>query len=123
MDDKIKKFKELVNESNNIVFFGGAGVSTESGIPKCSCGGIIKPDVVLYEEGLNDNILDNSIYAIANADMLIVAGTSLTVQPASSLINYFKGKHLVLINRDTTPYDYKADLVINDGLGTVFKEV
>ena len=238
MNDKIQKFKELVNESNNIVFFGGAGVSTESGIPdfrskdglynqqykyppeeilshtffmhytdefykfykdkmnclkyesnithiklaelenkgklkavvtqnidglhqkagskivyelhgsvlrnycmnchkfydaeyvfnsngipKCSCGGIVKPDVVLYEEGLNDDTLDNSIYAIANADMLIVAGTSLTVQPASSLINYFKGKNLVLINRDTTPYDYKADLVINDGLGAVFKEI
>ena len=238
MDDKIQKFKELVNESNNIVFFGGAGVSTESGIPdfrskdglynqqykyppetilshtffmnytdefykfykakmnclkyepnithiklaelenkgklkavvtqnidglhqkagskivyelhgsvlrnycmnchkfydaeyvfnsngipKCSCGGIVKPDVVLYEEGLNDDTLDNSIYAIANADMLIVAGTSLTVQPASSLINYFRGKNLVLINRDTTPYDYKSNLVINDGLGTVFKEI
>ena len=238
MDDKIQKFKELVDESNNIVFFGGAGVSTESGIPdfrskdglynqqykyppeeilshsffmhntdefykfykdkmnslkyehnithiklvelenkgklkavvtqnidglhqkagskivyelhgsvlrnycmnchkfydaeyvfncdgvpKCSCGGIVKPDVVLYEEGLNDEILDNSIYAIANADMLIIAGTSLTVQPASSLINYFKGKNLVLINRDTTPYDYKADLVINDDLGAVFKEI
>ena len=238
MDNKIQKFKELVNKSNNIVFFGGAGVSTESGIPdfrskdglynqqykyppeqilshtffmnntdefykfykdkmnclkyepnithiklaeledkgklkavitqnidglhqkagsknvyelhgsvlrnycmnchnffdaeyvfnsdgvpKCSCGVIIKPDVVLYEEGLNDDTLDNSIYAIANADMLIVAGTSLTVQPASSLINYFKGKHLVLINRDTTPYDYKANLLINDGLGAVFREI
>lgn len=238
MDDKIQRFKQLVDESNNIVFFGGAGVSTESGIPdfrskdglynqqykyppetilshtffmnntdefykfykakmnslkyqpnithiklaelenkgklkavitqnidglhqkagskivyelhgsvlrnycmnchkfydaeyvfnsdgipKCSCGGIIKPDVVLYEEGLNDDIIDNSIYTIQNADMMIVAGTSLTVQPASSLINYFKGKNLVLINRDTTPYDYKADLVINDDLGTVFKKI
>ena len=238
MNDKIQKFKELVNESNNIVFFGGAGVSTESGIPdfrskdglynqqykyppetilshtffmnktdefykfykakmnclkykpnithiklaelenkgklkavitqnidglhqeagskivyelhgsvlrnycmncnkffdaeyvfnsesvpKCSCGAIVKPDVVLYEEGLNDNTFDGAISAIANADMLIVAGTSLTVQPASSLINYFKGQNLVLINRDTTPYNYKADLVINDGLGTVFKEI
>lgn len=238
MNDKIQKFKELVNESNNIVFFGGAGVSTESGfpdfrskdglynqqykyppetilshtffmnktdefykfykakmnclkykpnithiklaelenkgklkavitqnidglhqeagskivyelhgsvlrnycmncnkffdaeyvfnsesVPKCSCGAIVKPDVVLYEEGLNDNTFDGAISAIANADMLIVAGTSLTVQPASSLINYFNGKNLVLINRDTTPYNYKADLVINDGLGTVFKEI
>ena len=238
MDDKIQKLKELVDESNNIIFFGGAGVSTESGIPdfrskdglynqqydyppetilshtffmkntdkfykfykgkmnclkyepnithiklaklekegklkaiitqnidglhqkaesktvyelhgsvlrnycmncgkfydaeyvfncdgipKCSCGGIIKPDVVLYEEGLNDNIISDSIYAIQNADLLIVAGTSLTVQPASSLINYFKGQNLVLINRDSTPYDYKADLVINDSLGIVFKEL
>lgn len=238
MENKIQKFKELVDESNNIVFFGGAGVSTESGIPdfrskdglynqqykyppdqilshtffmnntdefykfykdkmnclkyepnithiklaklenkgkvkavvtqnidglhqkagskivyelhgsvlrnycmnchkfydaeyvfnsdgvpKCSCGGIIKPDVVLYEEGLNDNTVDGAISSIANADLLIVAGTSLTVQPASSLINYFRGKNLVLINRDTTPYDYKSNLVINDGLGTVFKEI
>lgn len=238
MDNKIQKFKELVNESNNIVFFGGAGVSTESGIPdfrskdglynqqykyppeqilshtffmnntdefykfykdkmnclkyepnithikleeledkgklkavitqnidglhqkagsknvyelhgsvlrnycmnchnffdaeyvfnsdgvpKCTCGGIVKPDVVLYEEGLNDDTFDGAISSISNADMLIVAGTSLTVQPASSLINYFRGKNLVLINRDTTPYDYKSNLVINDGLGTVFKEI
>lgn len=238
MEDKIKKFKQLVEESNNIVFFGGAGVSTESGIPdfrskdglynqqykyspeqilshtffindteefykfykakmntlkyepnithiklaelenngklkavitqnidglhqkagsktvyelhgsvlrnycmkcdkfydaeyvfnsdgipKCSCGGIIKPDVVLYEEGLNDDIVRNSVYAIQNADLLIVAGTSLTVQPASGLINYFRGKNLVLINRDATPYDYKADLVINESLGKVFGEI
>lgn len=238
MEDKIKQFKQIVNESNSIVFFGGAGVSTESGIPdfrskdglynqqydyppetilshtffmrnteefykfykakmnslkyepnithiklaelevmgklkavvtqnidglhqkagsknvyelhgsvlrnycmkchkfydaeyvfnspgipKCTCGGIIKPDVVLYEEGLNQNIINNSIRAISEADLLIVAGTSLTVQPASSLINYFRGKNLVLINRDATPYDYKANLVINDSLGKVFKNI
>ena len=104
-------------------FFDAEYVFNSDGIPKCSCGGIIKPDVVLYEEGLNDDIIDNSIYAIQNADMLIVAGTSLTVQPASSLINYFKGKNLVLINRDVTPYDDKADLVINDDLGSIFKEI
>ena len=238
MDDKIELFKQLVNESNNIVFFGGAGVSTESGIPdfrskdglynqqykyppetilshtffirntdefykfykdkmnclkyepnithiklaemenkghlkaiitqnidglhqkagsknvyelhgsilrnycikckkfysaedvfnsngipKCSCGGIIKPDVVLYEEGLDDDTLRNSILTISNADMLIVAGTSLTVQPASGLINYYKGNKLVLINRDTTPYDSKANLVINEPLGKVFSAI
>lgn len=238
MEDKIQKFKQLVEKSNNIVFFGGAGVSTESGIPdfrskdglynqqykyppeqilshtffmnntdefykyykakmnslkyepnithiklaelenkgklkavitqnidglhqkagsktvyelhgsvlrnycmkcdkfydaeyvfnfdgvpKCSCGGMIKPDVVLYEEGLNDEILRNSVYAIQNADLLIVAGTSLTVQPASGLLNYFRGENLVLINRDATPYDYKADLVINESLGKVFGEI
>ncbi len=238
MEDKIDQFKELINESNNIVFFGGAGVSTESGIPdfrskdglynqhykyppeeilshtffmnkteefyrfykdkmnslkyepnithiklaeleskgklkavvtqnidglhqkagskkvyelhgsvlrnycmkcnkfydaeyvfnskdipKCSCGGIIKPDVVLYEEGLDDVTIMNSISAIKNADMLIVAGTSLTVYPASGLINYFEGKNLVLINRDNTPYDSKADLVINDSLGKVFSVI
>ena len=238
MEEKIKQFKQLVEESNNIVFFGGAGVSTESGIPdfrskdglynqqydyppetilshtffinktdefyrfykakmnclkyepnithiklaelenngklkavitqnidglhqkagsktvyelhgsvlrnycmscnkfysaeyvfnsddipKCSCGGIIKPDVVLYQEGLDDNTITQSIFAIQNADLLIVAGTSLTVWPASGLINYFKGRNLVLINRDATPYDNKANLVINDSLGKVFNEI
>ncbi len=238
MEDKIQKFKQLVNESNNIVFFGGAGVSTESGIPdfrskdglynqqykyppeeilshtffinnthefykfykakmnslkyqpnithiklaelenkgklkavitqnidglhqkagnknvyelhgsvlrnycidcnkfydaeyvfnsnsipKCSCGGIIKPDVVLYEEGLNDTTITNSILAIQNSDLLIVAGTSLTVQPAASLINYFRGENLVLINRDATQYDYKANIVIYDSLGNVFEKI
>ena len=238
MNEKIEKFKTLVNESNNIVFFGGAGVSTESGIPDfrskdglynqkykyppeeilshtffinhteeffkfykekmnslkyepnvthiklaelekegklkavvtqnidglhqkagsknvyelhgsvlrnycmkchkfydaeyvfnsssvpmCSCGGIIKPDVVLYEESLNEETLEKSVYAIANADLLIVAGTSLTVYPASGLINYFRGKNLVLINRDTTPFDNRADLVINESLGKVFGKI
>ena len=238
MEDKIQQFKQLVNESNNIVFFGGAGVSTESGIPdfrskdglynqkydyppeeilshtffinhteefykfymekmnslkykpnithiklaeleqkgklkavitqnidglhqkagsknvyelhgsvlrnycmkckkfydaeyvfnskgvpKCTCGGIIKPDVVLYEESLDENVLEKSIIAIQNAGLLIVAGTSLTVYPASGLINYFRGKNLVLINRDATPFDSRADLVINETLGKVFKEI
>ena len=238
MDEKIEKFKQLVNESNNIVFFGGAGVSTESGIPdfrskdglynqqykyppeeilshsffmnnteefykfykekmnslkyepnvthmklaeleregklkavitqnidglhqkagskivyelhgsvlrnycmdcdefydaeyvfnsdgvpKCSCGGIVKPDVVLYQEGLDDVTVKGAIEAIRNADLLIVAGTSLTVYPASGLINYFKGKHLVLINKDATQYDRVAELVINEGLGKVFGRI
>ena len=238
MEDKIKEFSKLINESNNIVFFGGAGVSTESGIPdfrskdglynqkykyppeeilshsffinytdefysfykekmnslkyepnithiklaelekegklkaiitqnidglhqkagskkvyelhgsvlrnycmkcnkfynaeyvfnsndipKCSCGGIIKPDVVLYEEGLDGRTLEDSIIAIQNADMLIVAGTSLTVYPASGLINYFRGKNLVLINKDSTSYDNRANLVINDSLGKVFSKI
>ena len=238
MDGKIQKFKQLVNESNNIVFFGGAGVSTESGIPDfrskdglynqkykyppeeilshtffmnyteefysfykdkmnslkyepnithkklanlesigklkaiitqnidglhqkagaknvfelhgsilrnycmkchkffdaeyvfnsngiplCSCGGVIKPDVVLYEEGVDEDILKSSIEAIRNAELMIVAGTSLTVYPASSLINYFRGENLVLINRDVTPYDSKADLIINESLGKVFGNI
>lgn len=237
MEDKIQQFKQLVNESNNIVFFGGAGVSTESGIPdfrskdglynqkydyppeeilshtffinytdeffkfykdkmnslkyepnithiklaelekrgklkaivtqnidglhqkagaknvfelhgsvlrnycmkchkfyeaeyvfnsngvpKCTCGGIIKPDVVLYEEGLNEETLNKSIIAINKADLLIVAGTSLTVYPASGLIDYFRGRNLVLINRDVTPFDNRADLVIHEALGKVFRE-
>ena len=104
-------------------FYDAEYVFNCDGIPKCSCGGIIKPDVVLYEEGLNEFIIEGAINAIENADMLIVAGTSLTVQPASSLINYFKGKNLVLINRAVTPYDYKASLVINDSLGKVFGEI
>lgn len=104
-------------------FYDAEYVFNSNGIPKCTCGGIIKPDVVLYQEGLNQDTLRNSVEAIADADMLIVAGTSLTVQPASSLINYFEGQNLVLINRDATPYDYKADLVINDSLGAIFKKI
>ena len=238
MEEKIEKLKELINKSNNIVFFGGAGVSTESGIPdfrskdglynqkydyppeeilsheffinhteefykfykdkmnslkyepnithiklanleqvgklkavitqnidglhqkagsknvyelhgsvlrnycmkcnkfydaeyvfdsknvpKCECGGIIKPDVVLYGETLDDYTVTKSIEMITNADLMIVAGTSLMVQPASGLLNYFRGNNLVLINRDTTPYDNFANLVINESLGKVFKNI
>ena len=92
-------------------------------IPRCDCGGIVKPDVVLYEESLDDNILEKSIRAIQNADLMIVAGTSLTVYPANSLINYFRGQNLVLINRDATPYDCRANLVINESLGKVFENL
>ena len=104
-------------------FYDAKYVFNSSGVPKCSCGGIIKPDVVLYEEALDEETLEKSVYAIANADLLIVAGTSLTVYPASGLINYFRGKNLVLINRDTTPFDNRADLVINESLGKVFEEI
>lgn len=104
-------------------FYDGEFVFRSQDIPKCSCGGIIKPDVVLYEEGLDNNILTNSILAIQNADLFIVAGTSLTVYPAAGLINYFRGKNLVLINKDATPYDYKADLIINDSLGKAFSNI
>lgn len=97
--------------------------SDEVLVPKCDCGGIIKPDVVLYEEGLDDSTIYKSLYAIQNADMLIVAGTSLTVQPASGLIRYYKGDKLVLINRDSTIYDDIANLVINESLGKVFGEL
>ena len=79
--------------------------------------------MVLYEEGLDDDIYNNSIKAISNCDMLIIAGTSLTVYPASYLINYFNGKYLVLINKTSTPMDYKANLVINDSLGNVFSKL
>ena len=104
-------------------FYSAEYVFNSDGIPKCSCGGIIKPDVVLYQEGLDDNTITKSILAIQNADLLIVAGTSLTVWPASGLINYYQGRNLVLINRDATLYDNKANLVINDSLGKVFNEI
>lgn len=238
MDEKINEFIKIINESNNIVFFGGAGVSTESGIPDfrskdglynqkykfppeeilshtffmnntgefykfyrdkmnslkyepnithlklaklekigklkaiitqnidglhqkagsrvvyelhgsvlrnycmkckkaysadyifsnenipiCDCGGLIKPDVVLYGEMLDDDIVSKSIEAIKNAEVLIIGGTSLTVYPANSLIYYFKGKKLILINKDFTQMDNMADLVINDSLGNVFKKL
>ncbi len=104
-------------------FYDAEYVFTSKGIPKCTCGGIIKPDVVLYEEGLDEETLENAILAILNADLMIVAGTSLTVQPASSLLNYYKGNKLVLINRDITPYDNRANLVIHESLGNVFENI
>ena len=104
-------------------FYDAKYVFSSKGIPICTCGEIIKPDVVLYEEGLDENTLEKSIISIINADLLIVAGTSLTVYPASGLINYFRGKNLVLINRDVTPFDSRANLVINETLGKVFKEI
>ena len=102
-------------------FYDDNYVFSSNGIPKCICGGIIKPDVVLYEEGLDDDIVTNSINEISNADLLIIGGTSLNVYPAAGFIRFFKGKHIVLINRDSTPYDDNCDLVIHDSLGKVFK--
>lgn len=92
-------------------------------IPKCKCGGIIKPDVVLYQEPLDYDVFEEAVEKISNADLLIVAGTSLTVNPACSLIQYFNGKNLVLINRDATPYDNRADLLIRESLGNVFSNI
>lgn len=92
-------------------------------IPKCNCGGIIKPNIVLYEEPLNEFDILKAINYIKNSDLLIIAGTSLTVYPAASYISYFQGKHLVIINKDKTPGDNIADLVINDNLGNVFKKL
>lgn len=238
MDEKIKKLKKIIDESNNIVFFGGAGVSTESGVPdfrsvdglynqeydyppetilshtfyrknteefyrfyrnkmlfpdvkpnrahkalaklekdgklkavitqnidglhqaagsktvyelhgsvhrnhcqscgkfyglediykmkevpKCECGGIIKPDVVLYEEGLDQMTIQLSVQAIANADVLIIGGTSLAVYPAAGLVDYYKGNKLVLINKSKTQKDQRADLVIHEPIGEVFRQV
>ncbi len=92
-------------------------------IPKCKCGGIIKPDVVLYQEPLDYDVFEEAVEKISNADLLIVAGTSLTVNPACSLIQYFNGKNLVLINRSATPYDNRADLLIRESLGKVFSNI
>ena len=94
-----------------------------AGVPKCACGGVVKPDVVLYEEGLSEDVLHRAVHAISRADVLIVGGTSLTVYPAAGLIRYYRGSKLVLINRDETPYDTAADLVLRDPIGQVFAQV
>ena len=104
-------------------FHSAEFVKETPGIPRCGCGGIVKPDVVLYEEGLDQDTIEKSVMAIRSADLLIVAGTSLTVYPAAGLINYYRGNRLVLINRDATPYDHQADLVIHDSLGNVFTKL
>ena len=98
-------------------------VKDSTGVPRCECGGIVKPDVVLYEESLNQETIEKSVSAIHRADLLIVAGTSLTVYPAAGLINYYQGNRLVLINRDATPYDRHADLVFHESLGSVFSQL
>lgn len=98
-------------------------VYLSDGIPRCECGGIIKPDVVLYEEALNDKTIVGSINAISEADMLIVAGTSLKVYPAAGFIRYFKGKHIVIINLDKTEMDSEFGLVIHDKVGEVLDKI
>lgn len=104
-------------------FYDANYIFNSKDVPKCSCGGIIKPDVVLYEEALNDNILNQAIYNLSKADLLIIAGTSLTVYPASSLINFYNGKNIVLINKDVTPFDKQASLLIQDDLNEIFKKL
>lgn len=98
-------------------------VKKSEGVPRCACGGIIKPDVVLYEEGLDQRLLQKAVAYIARADVLIVGGTSLVVYPAAGLIDYYRGNKLVLINRSATPRDSQADLVINDSIGQVLAAV
>lgn len=94
------------------------------GIPRCeTCGGILKPDVVLYEEGLDMGIMQQAIRAISQAEVLIVGGTSLVVYPAAGLLQYFKGKALVVINKGATPMDQKADLLIQEPIGEVFRQI
>ena len=104
-------------------FYPAEFIKDSTGIPRCRCGGTVKPDVVLYEENLDQKTIEGSISAIQNADLLIVAGTSLTVYPAAGLIRFYNGKRLILINRDETPYDSYANLVIHDSLGTVFSQL
>ncbi|MBP5283477.1 MAG: NAD-dependent protein deacylase [Treponema sp.] len=97
---------------------------SEDTLPHCTeCGGLVKPDVVLYEEGLDDEIINGAVRAISNADMLIIGGTSLVVYPAAGLIRYFKGRYLVLINRSETQADSSADLVLHESLGKVFEQL
>lgn len=97
-----------------------------SGVPRCQrirCDGIIKPDIILYGDNLDEEVVSKAVDYISKADLLIVGGTSLTVFPASNLINYFRGDNLVIINKETTNIDFTADLLIHEPLGEVFKEI
>ena len=104
-------------------FHSAEFIKDSPGIPRCSCGGIVKPDVVLYEEGLDQDVIEKSVMAIRRADLMIVAGTSLTVYPAAGFVNYYRGNRLVLINRDETPNQSYPDLVIHDSLGKVLSQL
>ena len=104
-------------------FYDDKKIFTSKGIPTCKCGGILKPDVVLYEEGLDPDTMQEAIHEIATCDLLIIGGTSLNVYPAASFIHYFRGKHMVLINRDETQFDSICDLVIHKNIGDVFTEI
>lgn len=105
-------------------FYGAEAIKIKPGVPKCDkCGGVIKPDVVLYEEGLDDHTIKKSIEYISNADMLIIGGTSLVVYPAAGLIDYYRGNKLVLINKSATSRDSLANLVITDSIGEVFSKI
>ena len=104
-------------------FYSAEYIKNSNGIPKCECGGVIKPDVVLYEEGLDDSTVTGALRAIQTADTLIIAGTSLTVYPAAGFISYFNGDNIVLINRDETPFDGKADLVFHEKVGELLGQI
>lgn len=105
-------------------FFDAQYMKKADGIPKCDvCGGIIKPDVVLYEEGLDNDVIEQSLYYISHADMLIIGGTSLVVYPAAGLVRYYHGNKLVLINKSTTDMDSQADVVLHDPIGEVFSHI
>ena len=104
-------------------FYDIDAITSSTDIPICSCGGTIKPDVVLYEEGLDNNTISSSVAAISDADILIVGGTSLAVYPAAGLLQYYSGNKLVLINKSATPLDSKADLLLQCPLGEVFSQI
>ncbi len=104
-------------------FYGADYILNSRGVPKCSCSGIIKPDVVLYEEGLDGETVTNAVTAISEADTLIIAGTSLTVYPAAGMVRYFGGDNLVLINRDETSVDSSATLVMHEKIGETLDKI
>ena len=104
-------------------FYGIEAITDSTGMPTCECGGVIKPDVVLYEEGLDNDTVEGAVKAIASCDMLIIAGTSMTVYPAAGLVRYFRGKYLVEINRDATAIDDQCDLVIHGKVGETLDKI
>ena len=104
-------------------FYDAEAIKQSTGVPKCSCGGTIKPDVVLYQESLDNDCIMGALHAIANADLLIIGGTSLSVYPAAGLIDDYKGDKLVLVNKSATPRDSRADLIIRDPIGQVFAQL
>jgi len=104
-------------------FYGVEGVANSTGIPRCTCGGVIKPDVVLYEESLDEQVMDKALDYIAHADVLIIGGTSLVVYPAAGLVRYYRGSKLVVINKDATGIDSSADLCINAPIGQVLSQL
>ena len=98
-------------------------INLGEGVPRCSCGGVIRPDIVLYEEPLDQDVMEEAVRYIRNAEILIIGGTSLSVYPAAGLIRYYRGSKLVLVNRGETPYDGYADLVIHEKIGDVFSQI
>ncbi len=104
-------------------FYSLEDIMAMDGVPHCTCGGIVKPDVVLYEEGLDDQVMQKSVEYIRHADLLIIGGTSLVVYPAAGLVNYYKGNRLVVINKSITPMDSEADLVASGKIGEVFSQI
>ena len=104
-------------------FYGIEAITESTGIPKCTCGGMIKPDVVLYEEGLDDDTVTKAVNAIAKADVLIIGGTSLNVYPAAGFLRYFGGSKIALLNKSETPFDKEADIIIREPIGQVLNNV